>query len=191
METRHAPSPLMDRWWSAIGRGRRCAGPRPGGAFGLAIFLAFLAAAWALGISPDGSIVVGQSDSSTGFQAFRWTAADGMISIGGSVALDASNDGTLVGYDGVEAVVWDETNVMRAVQDVLVGLGLDLTGWSLLRATGISDDGRTIVGAGTNPAGRSEAWIAVIPEPSSILLLGAGLTALVSLRRRGVAARPG
>ena len=53
--------------------------------------------------------------------------------------------------------------------------GIDLTGWLLLQATGISDDRSTIVGWGLNPAGNTEAWVAVIPEPSStsIALLAA------------------
>jgi hypothetical protein len=45
---------------------------------------------------------------------------------------------------------------------VLTGLGLDLTGWTLKIAHGISDDGRVIVGEGNNPNGDTEAWIAVI-----------------------------
>ena len=69
-------------------------------------------------------------------------------------------------------------------------MGLDLTGWTLREATGISDDGLTIVGYGDNPNGFMEGWIAVIPEPSSGLLVGAGLVALAALqRRRRVGAR--
>ncbi len=33
--------------------------------------------------------------------------------------------------------------------------GLDLTRWQLTHPLGISDDGRTIVGYGTNPAGQT------------------------------------
>ena len=40
--------------------------------------------------------------------------------------------------------------------------------------SGISDDGKTIVGYGTNPEGNTEAWIATIPEPATLLLLGLG-----------------
>ena len=45
------------------------------------------------------------------------------------------------------------------------------TGWGT-RATDISDDGTVITGHATNPAGNTEAWIAKVPEPASILLLG-------------------
>ena len=60
--------------------------------------------------------------------------------------------------------------------------GLDLSGWTLTRGTGISADGTTIVGIGTNPAGQTEAWRAVVPEPSSLSLLA--LAAGVALDRR-------
>jgi len=72
---------------------------------------------------------------------------------------------------------------MRNLQDVLVNdYQLDLTGWTLGWATGISDDGKTIVGWGTNPSGFNESWIAHIPEPASVGILLIGGAAL--LRRR-------
>ena len=37
--------------------------------------------------------------------------------------------------------------------------GIEITGWSLGAATGISPDGKTIIGQGTNPGGNQEAWI--------------------------------
>ena len=60
---------------------------------------------------------------------------------------------------------------MRSLHDVLVKAGLNLTGWTLKEAMGISADGLTIVGKGTytNPANETshdEAWIATIPEPA-------------------------
>ena len=74
---------------------------------------------------------------------------------------------------------------MRNLKDVLEDdFAIDLTGWQLWEAKGISDDGRTIVGVGEGASNR-EAWIAVIPEPSTALLLAAGLAALAVGRRRG------
>ena len=52
--------------------------------------------------------------------------------------------------------------------------GHDLAGWVLDEATGASNDGTVIVGTGRNPSGQREAWKAVIPEPSSLLLLSIG-----------------
>ncbi len=56
---------------------------------------------------------------------------------------------------------------MRSIQDLLTAFGVtNLSGWSLSFATGLSDDGRTVVGSGVNPNGDLEAWIATLPAPS-------------------------
>jgi uncharacterized membrane protein len=100
-----------------------------------------------------------------------------------SVANAVSGDGSvIVGYgnsaSGVEAFIWDETNGMRELDQVLINLGVDLTGWSLYEALGISADGTRIVGYGNHTGFGQEAWIAIIPEPGTALLLGMGLVAL-------------
>jgi hypothetical protein len=59
---------------------------------------------------------------------------------------------------------------MVNLRSFLVSQGLDLAGWTLTSAEGISADGLTIVGTGVNPAGNQEAWMATIPEPSTIAL---------------------
>jgi len=153
-----------------------------------------------LGVSSDGSVVVGYGDSDSGDQAFIWTEADGMVGLGdlpgglsGSVARGISADGSIVVGAGDiltaqlplgTAFIWDEVNGMRDLHDVLTGLGLDLTDWSLLAAIDISADGQTIVGIGTNPSGDMDGWIAVVPEPTSLGLLALGGFALLR-RRRG------
>lgn len=40
-----------------------------------------------------------------------------------------------------------------------------------------------ILGLDTNPSGNTEAWITLIPEPSTALLLALGLLALAAGRR--------
>ena len=68
------------------------------------------------------------------------------------------------------------------LEDVLSDeYGLDLSGWRLSAANAISADGLTIVGAGFNPLGQIEAWLAHIPEPSTLWLLA--LSTLALLRR--------
>jgi hypothetical protein len=74
---------------------------------------------------------------------------------------------------------------MRSLTRLLVDeFGLDLTGWTLTRASGVSDDGLTVVGYVQNPSGYLEAWIATIPEPSTHLLVAVGLVWLAVMRRK-------
>ena len=91
--------------------------------------------------------------------------------------------GTGYGNSGYEAAIWDEDHGMRELDVVLLGLGVDLTGWRLSEANGISADGTMIVGAGYHN-GLQEGWIAVIPEPGTGLLVGLGLLALAARGRR-------
>ena len=61
---------------------------------------------------------------------------------------------------------------MRNLKSILAdNLGVNLNGWQLKYATGVSADGMTIVGYGTNPDGNTEGWIATIPEPCTLALL--------------------
>ena len=140
---------------------------------------------WVSAASPDGSVFVGANDN----QLIRWTAADGIVPLGNlpdhttnypSEAAAISADGSIVvGYDcaheSLEAFIWDGDHGMRNLQSVLTNeYNLNLTGWQLTHATSISADGQTLVGIGYNPSGQSEAWIATIPEPATLLLLALG-----------------
>lgn len=198
----------------------------------------------ALAISPEGSTVVGYSESSYGLEAFRWTQTDGMSGLGDldggdfrslphdvsasgevvvglatslhgteafryqdgrmigladlpggsfySEATAVSDDGSvIVGFSdsgsnilgatnsnvelGVEAVIWENGSPIRKLQDVFENdYALDLDGWTLIHAHGVSSDGQTIVGDGLAPDGHHQGWIATIPEPTSIVLFGLG-----------------
>ena len=148
--------------------------------------------AYAYGISGDGHVIVGHSSSVSGIEAFRWDEVNGMVGLGdiaggafSSTAFAASEDGSVIvgrgnyaGTGNQDAFVWDAENGMQDLRQVLIDQGLDLTGWDLWEAQGVSADGRTITGFGTNPSGFTEAWIATIPEPSTGLLLGLGFLGL-------------
>jgi probable HAF family extracellular repeat protein len=131
-------------------------------------------------VSADGSVVVGDS-AHPNSEAFRWTQATGMVGLGAvpiglassSLATAVSADGTVVVGGTIvtsagEALIWDPSHGMRKLKDVLVQeYGLDLAGWALNFAHGVSADGRTIVGDGINPSGQQEAWIAVLGLPDA------------------------
>lgn len=157
------------------------------------------------GVSADGLVVVGISDSASGAQAFRWTQSGGLIGLGflpagmQSEAFGASANGSIVvgrdlvgpvGHGEERAFLWDTTEGMRDLKEVLIGQGDDLTGWTLIEALAVSADGISIVGRGINPAGQEEAWLArigpssVVPEPSTLALLTIGIATLISRRRR-------
>jgi probable HAF family extracellular repeat protein len=119
---------------------------------------------YATGVSADGSVIVGYGLHD---EAFRWTEDGGMELLGTlpggveSMAYGVSADGSMVvGECGWKACLWDKNNTIYSLYEVLVGLGLEdeLNRWELHRATAISADGLTIVGFGTNPDGRWEAW---------------------------------
>jgi probable HAF family extracellular repeat protein len=106
-----------------------------------------------------------------------------------SEAYGVSGDGSkIVGWSETgasttnEAFLWDDIHGMRNLKSVLLNdfhLDSDLAGWTLIKATAISQDGTTIVGYGLNPSGQMEAWRAVVPEPSTVSL---AVVALVLLR---------
>jgi probable HAF family extracellular repeat protein len=134
----------------------------------------------AYGVNADGTVIVGgsvseNSDPEDAYEAFRWTAATGMIALGdlptgaySSEARGVSADGSVVvGSSGVHpapktaAFIWDAVHGMRDLHAVLLNdYGLEVGAWELTIAQAVSADGRTIVGRGVNPEGRSEAWIA-------------------------------
>lgn len=132
-------------------------------------------------VSADGSTIVGvhrvQLTTGNG-EAFVWRRGYPLRSIldlpGGAQRIstsDVSADGRVVvgsaeDESGPIAVVWTRNAGLRTVASLLAGsLNVDLQGWRLEGATGVSEDGRTICGNGRNPQGFTEAWVARIPSP--------------------------
>jgi uncharacterized membrane protein len=158
-------------------------------------------------VSADGLAVVGAVSSSHGWsEAFRWTPESGLQGLGDfpgghfdSHAYAISADGkTIVGTGMVEgpqgnrAFVWDETHGMRRVEQLLADAGIHQPRLALWSATGVSANGRVIVGWGvetsdTGAAG-TVAWrldLGPIPEPScQVLLMTAGFCIVANHRRR-------
>jgi probable HAF family extracellular repeat protein len=142
----------------------------------------------AMAISADASTIVGVANTdpaSTGhLEAARWTGSGyGTLELLGSLG-QPSSQANAVNADGsrivgrarnaandLRAFVWDAANGMRELSSVLEqDYGLDLGGWVLREAHGVSDlgpDGEfTIVGEGINPSGEPEGWVAVLALPA-------------------------
>lgn len=130
----------------------------------------------ALSASSDGAVVVGWANGlpGPGAQAFRWTHTGGMQGLGvlpganSSVARGVSGDGEIVigasNFFGGRAFFWSSTSGMIDLKPHLIALGASgLDGWMLEAANAISQDGRYIVGQGTDPAGRTQAFLAILP----------------------------
>jgi uncharacterized membrane protein len=153
----------------------------------------------ALGVSADGSVAVGMRHTSTGANEGCFWRNGVVTGLGAltegdprGMGVDASADGSVIigtaegdtwWINGGTAFLWTADEGMRRIRDVLMhDCGLDLTGWQLTGAVGISDDGMTIVGNGINPSGLAEPWIAHVPEPATACAVAVG--GLILLHRR-------
>lgn len=181
------------------------------------------------GISPDGSVVVGQTNTKQGPRGFLYSTASGYVILGTlpndtasqavaasfqgqiivgtssrqvfsgaqgftsqmlrrtntsmsgtgdlfggpfqSAARDVSADGgVIVGSGKIDgglsrAVYWTANNGLLDFQNLLIReFGVNLNGWQLTEATGVSADGLTVVGNGVNPQGQGQGWIARLPS---------------------------
>ncbi len=116
-------------------------GDLPGGEFFSAVF----------GISGDGQVVVGWSDSTSDHQAreaFRWTASEGMVGLNNpgfdpavySRAIAASHDGSVIVGSRDSAFLWTAEGGMVFLDDLTPGV------LNPFAARGVSADGSVIVG---------------------------------------------
>ncbi len=132
-----------------------------------------------LATSTDGSSVVGNSGDQfnlTYLHAVRWTSG-GIQDLGVlgdsdfSYAYGVNADGSVVvgtstlPDDGDHAFLWTSALGMVDLNSYLPAIGLDLTGWSLSVATGISANGSALVGNGTFNGATRAFLITGIPNP--------------------------
>ncbi|HUD42435.1 MAG TPA: hypothetical protein VMR06_10630 [Dokdonella sp.] len=120
----------------------------------------------ALATNSDGSVVVGTSVmTELGSEAWRWTAATGVQPIGfigfmgTAFGFGVSDDGNVVvgasgfGWDR-SAVIWTPETGMQLLSDYAAAQGAEIpAGWTLMTASAVSADGKTIAGWGMNDVG--------------------------------------
>jgi probable HAF family extracellular repeat protein len=129
---------------------------------------------FAYAVSADGTVVVGYSDFAGGgnaYHAFRYsgTTMTDLGTLGGTVsnAKAVSANGAVVVGDSptvfggpFEAFRWRQDTGMKSMASLLTASNVNITGWQLTGATGVSADGTVIVGYGQDPKGNTEAWLA-------------------------------
>jgi probable HAF family extracellular repeat protein len=127
----------------------------------------------ATAISADGHVVVGSAGTGTPgeFHAFRLVVGGTMADLGTlggtiSYASAVSADGSVVVGTSTtatatsEAFRWTTASGMKSVSGLLNSAGVNITGWTLDTASGVSADGSVVVGSGTDPNGNTQAWLA-------------------------------
>ncbi|MBX3406911.1 MAG: hypothetical protein KF869_09120 [Phycisphaeraceae bacterium] len=148
-----------------------------------------------LGMHADGQTLVGYSLLNGRTIATWWNGVDpyvlptppGFGSSAWTRAIDISDDRSViigqvsVGSD-IRAVVW-RNGVPQLLGDLLAADGADLTGWRISHVSAISADGRLIVGEAFNPNGKLQAYVATIPAPGGLVVLGGGVCLCVRRRR--------
>jgi probable HAF family extracellular repeat protein len=125
----------------------------------------------ALGVSADGSIVVGRArDSSGKLRAFRWTQQDGMRNLGAAIGNEAFDQSEAVGIspDGnvIVGIAYNDRNeavgfrnILQSGRRVNISLGDPPAGFTGVYPRRTNEDGSIIVGSmrksnGTNRAMR-------------------------------------
>jgi probable HAF family extracellular repeat protein len=110
-------------------------------------------------VSALGNLVVGESSSAGGVQAFIWTPQSGMLGLGGLPGAPLASNATAVSADGATVVGQAaSTNGQAAfawtAATGMVALGEIANGTHVSAALGVSADGRVIVGYNTTTSGR-------------------------------------
>lgn len=130
-------------------------------------------------MSADGNVVAGVRTvqgilGEQSYQtAFRWSESGGVETLlmppgalyQPSIVYDVSRNGSVavgsfVMNERNNAFYWNESiGVAESLEALLQRSGININGWQLQIAFGVSDDGSVIAGVGRNPEGQTEGWI--------------------------------
>lgn len=138
----------------------------------------------ASGCSADGSVIVGNGTSSNSNQAWRWTAATGVVNIGPppvagwrGAAVAVSDDGqTVIGFYRPfpapatfgRAFIWTAADGMRDLTDLAIAQGIGIpAGTVLALPLDVSGDGRTVVGQSRSSSNVVNGFVLRFEAPAS------------------------
>ncbi len=123
----------------------------------------------ALGISADGSVIVGYGNDGSGQQGVLFTQ-NGLTAVGdldggafSSRLSDVTANGSLaVGYGtsgtGRHAIIWDQSHGVRNLATLLTNAGMNLGTLRLYEVNAVSDDGDVMVGNSIDLNNNVRAW---------------------------------
>ncbi|MFN9976638.1 MAG: hypothetical protein ACK58T_42730 [Phycisphaerae bacterium] len=135
----------------------------------------------AFGISQNNAVIVGDCQIPTGDRMFRWVGA--MQNLGtplgstDSYARSTNYDGKVVtgrakiAFVTYRAAYWSTTAGIQDLGTYFTSLGGNLTGWVLLDAWGVSNDGSAIAGTGTFNGATRAFLIKGLPCPSTATIV--------------------
>ncbi|MHC4179470.1 MAG: PEP-CTERM sorting domain-containing protein [Planctomycetota bacterium] len=128
----HDPDPTEACLWTADGEIVGLGKP-PGGK------------SFAYAVSADGSVVIvdGVTGPSNDHEVFRWTAAEGLVSLGEGSALDISADGSVIFCKGLADPTVDDKYFLWTAESGRIGLNNPMS--SRRNRCGISADGSTVI----------------------------------------------
>lgn len=142
-----------------------------------------------IAISKNGSVVVGDTTIPTGDRIFRYIGA--MQNLGtppgttDSYARGTNYDGQVVtgrakiAPNTYRACYWSTTVGMKDLAAYVTSLGGNLTGWVLLEAWGVSNDGSAIAGTGTYNGATRGFLIKGLPCPSTATIVNGPISTAV------------
>jgi|GEM_PF-5061000 len=157
------------------GTTRQWLGDLPGGEYG----------SIPLAVSANGEVVVGQSSTTADnmgttidiSRPFYWTEERGIIALESwsqGSASDVSDSGLVVIGGGTPAIGmdwetfrWTPATGMVSIRELLLDEGIDIAsmGWTEMFVSGVSANGRIIVGTGAKPNSIREALLIELPVP--------------------------
>lgn len=124
----------------------------------------------AVDLSRDGRVVVGGTGTfeDAASTITLWTDEDveELEGLPGALLSQASACnalGTIVVGQSGEAFIWSRAEGSRAISEVLVEAGADLSGWTLSEAVDVSGDGSVVLGKG-ELEGEPAWWVAWLPR---------------------------